>query len=486
MTRPQVVAAMFLLAVPAVVFADGFLMKAGGKLVPEEEQKAYIEWADGKETLYVATRAGAAADAPVLWIIPLPGDPKKVDAEPVAGFRHVVHEESVVARAERTLQEGKAMALTLDTALCPLIAISALGTNASRTFNTVGSALPGVEVHKHIEKMGMVVEVLSSKSAEALDAYLADKKLEVRAAEISALEPYLREEHALICAWPKEGKESMTARGLKIDFPTAKVFYPLRPSRVYTNTIKTSIYVRGWFHPTPDLNLPGLKCGYVWAKVTDEPITDAFAALRSGSLPYETVAATRVDLSSTPSGWTQDLTMDPGEPKSVSAAVSITEMGQYGMWYGLICLGAILSVYLPLAVVVRTERRWYDWLWALAVGAGLGLSVLFSGLVFLFWMERRQRADLATGSEAAGKHIAAIGLVLVSTLAFLTWLSIDRPNNLAPILAITTMVPAIGLVLYGLSRPARRPVAFGIFVGLHLVVSYGVLTGLEMWIAPYK
>jgi hypothetical protein len=48
--------AILLVGSPAA--ADGCKWYRDGRIVPEREQRALIEWADRRETLYVATRTG--------------------------------------------------------------------------------------------------------------------------------------------------------------------------------------------------------------------------------------------------------------------------------------------------------------------------------------------------------------------------------------------------------------------------------------------
>src|SRR5205823_2642898 len=64
------------------VRADGCKFAFTGQIVPEREQRAMIEWADGSETLYVATRSDPTADGTV-WVVPVRATAAQVRAEPV-------------------------------------------------------------------------------------------------------------------------------------------------------------------------------------------------------------------------------------------------------------------------------------------------------------------------------------------------------------------------------------------------------------------
>src|SRR5437879_3530681 len=79
---------------PASLWADGIVVGHDlvyeSKLTPlrETEQQAFIEWADGEEHLYVATRTEPST-GPSLWLLPVPARPDQVKAEPIQAFPHV-------------------------------------------------------------------------------------------------------------------------------------------------------------------------------------------------------------------------------------------------------------------------------------------------------------------------------------------------------------------------------------------------------------
>src|SRR5438876_95950 len=83
------------LVVPGLAWADGVIFGKGARFVPEKEQRALIEWRDGQERLFVATRSEAEA-GPTLWIVPVPAAPQGVSAQPVETFPRVVVARPVV------------------------------------------------------------------------------------------------------------------------------------------------------------------------------------------------------------------------------------------------------------------------------------------------------------------------------------------------------------------------------------------------------
>ena len=279
-------------------------------------------------------------------------------------------------------------------------------------------------VHRRVEKLGMVVEVLTAQSTAALDRYLADKQLDVKAADINALNPYLEGEYTLICGWPADPKTPLTARAVRVDFPTPAIYYPLRPTRVYESTVDTAIYVRGWARPQPGMDLPGLRCRYVRGKVSDLHLAETFETDIHAPFPrteldrLEEVPLTRVDLTPLPRGWTQDLLLEPGVPAAVAAAERINAVGAGGTWLLSVLLGVVLAAWLPFAVVPPGQRKGSDWLWASWVGAGIGLSIYASAFLLYGWLRDRKLTDpAATMGPVTRGSLAYLG-VAVPVLGF--------------------------------------------------------------------
>src|SRR5262249_817907 len=159
-----------------------------GQLVPEREQRALIAWSAGQERLFVATRSEPAT-GPTLWIVPVPAAPTAVKAEPVEIFPRVMTTRSVTEAARKKLNTVPDATLGLGSGL-RLVGLL-LGAKSAQAFDHGGGRLgDGVQVFQHIEKLGLVVEVLSAQSAAALDRYLADKQLDTQAAQLPSLASY--------------------------------------------------------------------------------------------------------------------------------------------------------------------------------------------------------------------------------------------------------------------------------------------------------
>ena len=71
MSRTLPLALVSLSALPLGAHADGCKFALNGRFVPEREQRAMIEWANGTETLYVAALSDPTTEGSV-WVVPVP------------------------------------------------------------------------------------------------------------------------------------------------------------------------------------------------------------------------------------------------------------------------------------------------------------------------------------------------------------------------------------------------------------------------------
>lgn len=397
-------AALALLLFPANLLADGCILSLAGEYIPETEQHAYIEWKNGREKLYVATHAETSTGG-TSWILPVPAKPDQVKVKPVEEFPKVGRFYPAVKTARHSLKVWMFSALMLDTGFCCCLPGSlgvGLGGGAKSPEELV--------IHHHVEKLGMVVEVITTKSTGALDQYLAAKNLGVKAQKITALAPYLQKDFSLICAWVADPVEAKKGRALSIEFPTPHVFFPLQPTRVYTSDIKTSIFVKGWWQPTPGTQLPGLRCrpGYN----STMPVT-------------EDDFLTHVELSASPQNWTEDLILEEGAPLALHVAREIDSI-----WIVLhLSVGALCGLILPWLFVPKKNRNWGDWVLAGVAGLSIIFTIFASAFILFPWL-REQRwpkgelylaAVMKSVLVLACLHLLVLGVFYLGFDFWLSW-----------------------------------------------------------------
>jgi hypothetical protein len=486
------------LMLPLVARGDGCVIDRLGRYVPEKEQRAFIEWKNGHERLYVATRTAPTEQAS-LWIVPIRAAPDRVWAEPVETAPRLVYYQPIAARARQRLEAGIFMTAVLDTGLLPCALLPFIGCEGEKRRETEKD---DVREHRRVEKYGMIVTVVSAITAEGLDRYLADNGIHTSAAQLVGLTPYLgqEDEYSLVCGWMGKGGKELTARAVRVDFPTPTIFYPLQPTRVYESVIPTVVYVRGLVRPVADLAVPGATYTYLHGNVTNLEsrfVKSTDLSERRRPVPESIFEElTRVELTSASSSWTSDLVMEPSAPPAIAFASLIDRGGLALLWAWSIALGMLLSVFLPRAILSREQRCWKDWLWAATVGAATGLSVWVSVLVLVAWARNRfpgQTSD--RGVSVFGQIVLLLGApgaiaILLFVAVFLLGsriaeLGVIIPCVIGAMLLITCLL--IGLVwILGKVGSWARATCFALFVLAHGSSACLLFFGLRRWLAAYE
>lgn len=391
---------------------DGCIFKLNGDYVPERAQTAHIVWNDGVQTMHLRTDASDTEERN-LWIVPIPGDPSRIVAEPARTFPRLRIDSSPARAARAAAETTRGVVFWGHTGLYGL----GLWMTPRTVAMAVGMAAPGaksaleppagVTVHSSVERFGMVVQVVSSRSIEGFDAYLREKGFEVSASGLASLRPYLGADNGFVCGWA--AGPLMEARSIRIEFPTARPFYPMRPSNVYVEPIATRIVVEGWHEPrTAGRDGDGGGGGGAYPGLTREFVR---GARDSGPI----VPMTVVRISSAPSSWSADLEFEPGAPAAIRVADLLAPFRSAWLWPLTLVLGLALGIPMTRWATSGRVRRPIDYVWGVAAGGALALTVAPAMCVYGLWFRdraaaaRRGRNATADASADADPEFDAIG-----------------------------------------------------------------------------
>lgn len=359
-------------ALPPLALADGMILRRGGQHVREAEQRAYIDWQDGQESLYVATTAEAVAE-PTVWIVPVPASPQQTRAHAVKEFPRLTPGRNIANRAKVDLQLAALVYSLPDTGYLSCCVILPQ-MRFSKSSKKKGDDF---DIHYRDEHFGLVVELVTAKSLDGLDRYLAARALGVKAGAVTALAPYLGSDYTLVCSWRSGAEDEPVGRAVRIDFPCERLFFPLQASRLNETAIDTSVVVRGWVRPSWE-QPPGVQCHYVRGSIGgDQPKT-------STQGDY-----TIVRVASQPSTWTKDLWLEQRPPAAIAIAAMVVDHGEQLSLEGLVAISAGVGVFLglPMAPLCRRRHcRWWDYLLCGGAGGTIVLAVYFTLAWFLLWL----------------------------------------------------------------------------------------------------
>lgn len=266
-------AAAFLPRLPA--WADGCMLVGGDspaaswEYFDESAQEAVIEHEGGVETLYVRVGLPKPERRAVAWVMPIPADPAKTEVDVVTEFPHVQGDD--VTKEARDFARGLLAAAVatqfhlelwrgfwalasrpffgvLEFSMGSLSDDGAGSPGGSRA--TKEAEPPDVVVHKHLEKEGLVTELLTARTADGLYRYLDVKGLGQGKRTVPVLERYVGREFSFVATWMDGSKGGGMQRGIKLTFPAARPFFPLYPSSVYGDRVlPVTVTVRGFMRP---------------------------------------------------------------------------------------------------------------------------------------------------------------------------------------------------------------------------------------------
>jgi hypothetical protein len=310
-------------------------------LMAEKSQQAIINYSQGVEKMVLSVEMGNT-DKSFVWLFPVPADAAQVKAD-VSDSMPNFSGQSMTDRANVNLKSFKIFAwITQIYPMPPMLVFSskinnwlypdypAPGLGGSSANISLGPSAPQVVqdviVYQHLEKVGMVSEVLSAKTADGLKKYFSDKGLQLKSEALPVLNNYIGKGFSFVASWSQPGSGSSAttvdttpasflmpgqeeankknnsaptfSRGVSVSFPTKIIYFPLILTSIYGQAVvpaeirvigkvrpdtyreikpfvKTEYYDRSEFWPSTEANkgffsdfFGELDWGFDYTKVT--------------------------------------------------------------------------------------------------------------------------------------------------------------------------------------------------------------------------
>lgn len=234
---------------------------------PEENQIGIINYEDGVEslTIVVDVKNSSLQSDQAFWIFPIPADPKTISID-VTNNIPFLRGKDVRTVASNNLENSFAFTLLTQFYTFPFFYYmlgSSLGT----------SGIENVQIYDHLEKMGLTTEIIGVNSSEALSVYLNEKNVNLTNDVDSILEEYIGENYSFVVTWISDVEqfkdnalikesyryyqygEPFLMIGVKINFQTEKIYYPLKLTSIYgEKQIPILLQIHGFVTPTSEFN----------------------------------------------------------------------------------------------------------------------------------------------------------------------------------------------------------------------------------------
>lgn len=370
----------------AVALADGKTFRGPGsslRPVEQDEQMAAIVHAGGVQKMLIAVNFKAEDADSALWILPVPGRPDGVKLDVADAFpafygkdlRH--HARDTIFYHMAMVRWSQGYTLLLDAILIP---------------NLMSSRM-GADVHESVEKWGIRLEAVTAVSLDDLTAYLGRNKVQVPRDDLASFGPYLSDQYVLVVAWitsrekllrefPDYRKKHLgPGRGrypcLYIEFPTDRLFYPMRPTSGYGKVVTpVTVFVIGHVRPETSPAMAGhLKTTYHRRRAFRRGVPKRFVEGLTERVPY-----TVVHIKTAAKNLTDDLRFRPGRPLSVGyAEILLASRHPVGRVAVVVVLIAALSYVSAGLAALILFGRWKGYaqvgLWNLLTLVGLYFQV---------------------------------------------------------------------------------------------------------------
>ncbi len=441
----------FVVSKPKSVFADGAGIyynpySKRWDYVDETSQEAYIFHDGTNENLLISVDL-ESADNHIFWLIPIPADPSKIDVDILTNLPKLQGEELNLAIRANNADTLMDFALTqvypipfLFFMPMMFLADGAIGSAGSFGGVSMEQARSDVTVHSQIEKAGMLTEVVTAKNSGALVNYISEKGFVMDENAIPALNEYIGQDYSFVVSHlapppeaapaifinennlldpappsPQQTESSQTLEGeglapilerntirpdyaqvnlanstraVVISFPTEEIFYPLRLTSAYGETvIPTTVRVFGYVTPKPYSELAQyIETEYYAQKwygrhekylgpvslYGGTPQRDVLnnQLLENGVLKY-----TKIAINAPSTAFTDDLWIDNSTPLETHAAYQLYKYPTQTKFVLFAFASMFAAFFAGILVYRRDLVKTKRWLWKLL---GLGLANFFT------------------------------------------------------------------------------------------------------------
>jgi len=193
----------------SIATADGFIMakRATEYYMEEDSQYAVINYVDGVQKMIISIDFEWRESEKTAWIFPIPSDPDSIvvdvsDGAPIFEGQDVVEEaweDLTTASIYFSASYGISVVYPW-----PITAVFGLFFSVV----SLGPGHAGLDVHEHLEKYGLVVEVISAENGASVYDYLTQNGLGVSEGAIPQLDGYLEKDYSFVVTWMEDKEDA--------------------------------------------------------------------------------------------------------------------------------------------------------------------------------------------------------------------------------------------------------------------------------------
>ena len=201
--------------VASPVLADGMMLRPDPyrdrwDYSNESHQQAFINYDNGLQKMIISVGLEEENSNGIVWLFPVPSEPNKVVIDVVKSLPPLTGEE-ISKKAKSNLDDIKKSLQMTQLYTIPLLLFldNLVMEEITELYDNFGLGAPkvwggsierDVVVYEHLEKEGIISEIITAKTANGLYDYLKSKGLKVESGSIPVLDNYIGKEFSFIAS----------------------------------------------------------------------------------------------------------------------------------------------------------------------------------------------------------------------------------------------------------------------------------------------
>lgn len=219
------------LFVPKSVLADGMMVRNDPfsdrwDYADESNQQAFINYENGLQKMIISVGLDDENINNIVWLFPVPTEPSKVSIDVLSDVPKLNGQE-ISKKAKSNLNTIKNFLFATQFYTIPYAVKAKFDPekNMRKGSYALGSSgfgdniKPDVTVYEHLEKEGMISEIVTAKTANGLYEYLKGKGLKIEFGSILVLNNYFGKDYSFVVSWLNSSSAAITEQEI------AKILY---------------------------------------------------------------------------------------------------------------------------------------------------------------------------------------------------------------------------------------------------------------------
>ncbi len=364
----------FILIAP--VLGDGMIViddRDMWQLHNERQQMCAINYENSYQNMILSVDTDELRGEQAVWIFPVPAKPEETVIDIMKGFPNL-HGYDIKKKVDSEIKGAfSSMRLTQIYTFFELRKVVYSG-KAMMEGITAATAANGrsVVVHEHIEKMGLVTELVTAKEGTAFWNWLTLRGLELPEDAKSVFNEYIGEEYSFVISWISDIEEfkanqapyrrpyhenyyNTNILGVFVKFPTDKIYYPLKPTSVYGSLrVPALIYIMDFVKPELYTSIEQDSDITYYAQ-DRYYVPDDLKELFNNKNNINDLRYTKISLNPPSKYLTDDLWFELGAPAGISIANCII---QNTLWFGLLffIICSLLASFISGMIFFRKDK----------------------------------------------------------------------------------------------------------------------------------